>query len=443
MESAGKRRAPGRARVVMITQIFPPEMGALANRMYPMARALHRAGQQVSVATGMPSYPAGRVFPEYRGRRFLREERDGIVVVRTTYRTVARNVGSASQLLSYLSFLPAALHSALRAGPTDIVFVTSPPLFPVLPAMIVAAVRRAALIVDLRDLWPDEIVAVGAASEGSVPVRVIRALERLAYRRADIVTCTTQAFADTVRRRGVPQERIVLLPNGADLDLFRPLDPDSEVVAAYDLGDRFVVMYSGLFGLKHGLDSVVDAAAALRDRDDIVFFLRGEGPTKRTLQERVAAEGLSNVVFGDEIPIEDVPRLLARADACVTTLLPDPYLEKIISVKIFEYMACGKPVVGALGGEGARVIEAARAGLVVPPGDGTAIARAVATLADDPKVAVQMGARGAEHVAARYSRELTAERFAELVRQLFDPRSPRRRFTKSERISSLVHRFRG
>ena len=186
---------------------------------------------------------------------------------------------------------------------------------------------------------------------------MLRLIERRMYRSADLVTCTTQAFEDTVAERGVGAEKRRLLPNGADVELFRPLPRENEVGARYPFGDRFVVMYSGLLGIKHGLETVLDAAALLREREDIVFFIRGEGPRRQALEQRVAEQKLDNVVFGGELPIEEVPYLLARADVCVTNLLPDPYLEKIVSVKIFEYLACGKPVVGALRGEGARVLE--------------------------------------------------------------------------------------
>ena len=152
-------------RVLVISQLFAPEMGALPNRLSPLTRHLGAHGHQVYVATGMPNYPRGEVFPAYRGRRFMREELEGATVLRTAYFTTPRNVSKGSQLLSYLSFLPAVLYSGWRAGRVDAVFVTSPPIFPALPAIVLAKLRRAKLLVDLRDLWPDEVVAVGAAAK--------------------------------------------------------------------------------------------------------------------------------------------------------------------------------------------------------------------------------------------------------------------------------------
>jgi glycosyltransferase involved in cell wall biosynthesis len=410
--------AAPRMRVVILTQVFRPELGALANRIHPIARHLRDAGHGVAVATGMPNYPQGRVFPEYRGRRFMREDMDGITVIRTLSYTTARNLSKWAQLRSYLSFVPAVFWSALRAGGTDVVLVTSPPLFPVIAGIALAKLRRAKLVLDLRDLWPDEIVAVGAASEGSASVRAMRALERWAYRSAHRVACTTPAFMDTVEARGVPRERLLLLPNGADLDLFRPLPRDNAVTAGYGLGERFVVAYSGLLGLKHGLESLVEAAELLAGVPDIVLLLQGDGPARGALEELVRRKGLRNVVLAPARPIEDVPYVLARADVCVTNLLPDPYLHKIIPVKIFEYMAMGRPVVAALQGEGARVVQEAEAGLVVPPSDARAIADAILALYRDPEGRARMGESGRRHVVERYSRAATSARLEEALEEL-------------------------
>src|SRR4029078_11218308 len=159
---------------------------------------------------------------------------------------------------------------------------------------------------------------------------------RVMYRAAAISTCTTPAFSETIAERGVGAQKRRLLPNGADLELFRPLPRESELPGACGFGDKLVVMYSVLLGIKHGLETVIDAAALLRDREDVVFFIRGEGPRREALEQQALDLGLENVRFGGELPIEEVPYLLARADVCVTTLLPGAHLEKNVSGKTFE-----------------------------------------------------------------------------------------------------------
>src|SRR4051812_38950068 len=256
-------------RILFVAQIFPPEMGAAANRLYPMVRQFVAAGHEVLVATGMPNYPRGEVFPEYRGKRVMREEVDGYAVLRTNYFTTPRNQSKWAQLRNYLGFIPAALRGGRRAGKLDVVFVTSPPIFSAVPAIILAKMRGAKLVLDVRDLWPDELVTYGGFREDSAAVRVTRAIARWAYREADCVAATTAAILDAVVERGVERDKTFFLPNGADLDLFRPLPAQNELSAQYQFSDRFVVMYSGLFGIKHSLEVLLEAASLLREHKEI------------------------------------------------------------------------------------------------------------------------------------------------------------------------------
>lgn len=411
-------RASGRLRILIITQLFPPEMGAQSNRMAPLVEHLAAAGHQVTVATGLPNYPTGRVFDGYRRRLSVTERLSGATVHRTAYLCVPRNKSRIGQLLSYLSFIPAALLGALRAGPVDVVMVTSPPLFPVVAGLVTAAVRRARLVVDIRDIWPDELVAVGAASPGSAVVKALARLEALAYRRADLVTCASPAYVPVVAQRGAG-DRAVELRNGADLNLFRPVEADRDELTRAGVTEPFIVMYSGLLGMKHGLDALLDAATALRDRTDIGFVLVGDGADRARLEERAAQRELTNVHFLGERPVERLAGLLCAADVCVATLRPDPRLDRIVSVKLYEYMACARPVLAAVAGEGARVIEEARAGLVVPPGDAPALADGILALASlDPSERIAMGRRGHRDVVDHHSRQAVSIRFAGMLADL-------------------------
>lgn len=406
-------------RILFVTQIFPPEMGALPNRLYPLVRQLVAKGHDVSVATGMPNYPRGVVFPEYQGKRSLREEVNGYTIFRRAYYTAPRNQSKWSQLRNYLSFIPAVLRGGLRSGKLDIVFVTSPPLFSVIPAILLAKLRRAKLVLDVRDLWPDELITYGGFREGSLPVRVTRVIERWAYRNADCVAATTQSIIDAIVERGVPPEKTFLLPNGADLELFNPLPRKNAIADEYSFGDRFVVMYSGLFGIKHSLEVLLEAAAILRDYKDIAFFLLGNGARKDALIKQARDMGLDNVIFGDERSVADVPSLLARADVCFAAVRPEPYPKKVISVKVFEYMACEKPVVGALSGESARILEESGGGIVVPPGDASAIAETILSLYRDPTRRLALGKAGRRYVDEHYSRSVWAMRLERRLKEAY------------------------
>jgi colanic acid biosynthesis glycosyl transferase WcaI len=406
-------------RILVVTQLFPPEMGAQSNRLYPIVRGLIAAGHTVLVATGMPNYPQGIVFPEYQGKRTLREEVEGLTIFRTAYFTTPRNKSKWFQLRSYLSFIPAAFRGGLRAGKVDMVFVTSPPLFCAIPAMWLAKLRRAQLVLDIRDLWPDEIVACGGARKGSLPVRLISEIERRVYRAADSVCCTTRSFLETVVERGVSREKAVLIPNGADLGVFRPLPSRNPLADEIPFGDRFVVMYSGVLGIKHGIEVILEAARLLQREKGIVFYLIGSGARRKALMERAERLGLDNVIFGGERRVEEIPFLLARADVCLSALLPDPYLEKIITVKIFEYLACEKPVVAALAGETARVLTDSGGGIVVPAGAARSMAEAILGLYQQPERRIAMGKAGRRYVEEHFSRSVWAAQLEVMLMALY------------------------
>ncbi|MGQ0763395.1 MAG: glycosyltransferase family 4 protein [Acidobacteriota bacterium] len=406
-------------RILFVTQIFPPEMGALPNRLYPFVRQMVAGGHKVSIATVMPNYPRGIVFPEYQGKRSVREEVNGCTIFRQLSYAAPRNKSRWSQLRSYLSFIPAAFQAGLRAGKLDVVFVTSPPLFSVIPAIALAKLRRAKIVLDVRDLWPDELITYGAFREGSIAVQVLRIVERWAYRNADCITATTQAIVEVIAERGVSRENIFLLPNGADVELFHPLPAENPIAGEYDFGNRFVVMYSGLFGIKHSLEVFLEAAAKLQDQKDIVFFLLGNGARRDALVSQARQMKLDNVIFGDERIVGQVPSLLARADVCFAAVRPEPYPRKVISVKVFEYLACEKPVVGALSGESARVLEESGGGIVVPPGDAHATAEAIRSLFHDHERRAAMGKAGRRYVDEHYSRSVWAIRLERRLKEVY------------------------
>lgn len=405
-------------RVLFISQLFLPEMGALPNRLYPLIRQLVTKGHQVFVATGMPNYPRGVIFPGYTGHRSMREEIDGYTVLRQRSFTAPRNQAKKSQLRSYLSFIPAAFRAGLRAGKVDAIVVTSPPLFTLIPAIVLAKLRRAKLVVDIRDLWPDELVTYGGIKDGSLPIKLMKLIERVGYRAANAVMCTTPAIADTVIARGARRETTFVLPNGADLELFQPMSVHNEVAHDQPFRNRIVVMYAGLFGIKHSLEVLLEAAALLRDQKQIVFCLVGNGARRDALKQEAAKLGLDNVIIKDEVPVSELPSLLARADICFAAVRPEPYPRKVISVKVFEYLACAKPVVGALSGESARVLNESGGGLVVPPGDANAVAGAILELANDPVRRELMGQTGLDYVRQNYSRGEWAVRFEQCLQSI-------------------------
>lgn len=403
-------------RIGIITLNFLPEMGALSNRMYPIAEALAAAGHEVYVMAGIPNYrSSGMVFEGYRRKLFMKERFSNYTVLRSAYYTVPRNQSRWLQALSYLSFAPGAFCNGLRVGRLDVVLATSPPIFTSLAAMLLAFLYRAKFVFDIRDLWPDEIVAFGAVTDRSLAVRAVKALERRVYRRADLICCTTRPFVETVVERGAKADKTKYLPNGADTDVFHPLAASNPVAARFGFQDRFVVMYTGALGIKHGLQTILEVARMLEDEPDIVFAFVGGGARESELRQRAERMQLKNIVFLGEQQVTDVPFLIARANVCISSLLPSPYLEKIVSVKIYEYLACGKPVIGLHSGETARVLNESGAALVVKPGDTEGCAQAVLKLYRDPELCARLGSRGCGYIEQNFSRRAIAMRLNALL----------------------------
>jgi glycosyltransferase involved in cell wall biosynthesis len=393
-------------------------MGAAATRLQSFARHLSKAGHEVIIATGMPNYPSGVVFPAYQGRRTMKETIDGITLYRSAYYTAPRNLSNWQQLRSYLSFIPAGIRSGLKAGRIDLVIASSPPIFAIIPAIFLAKLRHAKFVFDVRDLWPDELIIYGAIREGSLPVRFIRSIERFGYKNSSLVVCACQGWADAISQRNVNREHILLAPNGADVDMFKPLPPVNTYTSQLKLDGKFVVLYSGLFGIKHGLEVILDTASLLKEQKDILFLLIGGGARLSALKDHANKLGLANVIFGGEHQVDEMPWYIACADVCVSSVVGGKLGVKAIPVKIYEYLACEKPVVQAMDGDGAKILADTGGGIVVPAGDAEGLAKGIMTLYCDPALREVMSKAGREYVIEHHSREKTAMELEKALRRI-------------------------
>ena len=401
--------------VLFLTQYFTPEVGATQTRIHEFARACVAAGHRVTVLTEFPNHPHGRIPPEYRGRVFTRERMDGFEVLRVW--VFARPVKTFwTRLGFYFSFFAlASLRGAFGGGRVDVVFATSPPLPVGLAGWIIARLRGARFVLDIRDLWPAAAEALGELKSPAL-VRMAARLERFLYRHADRVTAVTRGFVTHISAMVRDPERVSLLSNGASVDVFDPARMDPGLRSRLGLGDRFVVTFAGLHGIAQGLDAVLEAAALLRDRPEVVFCLIGEGPVKSALVARAEAEGLANVRFLPPVPLAEITPYLTAADALLVPLRRDPIFDTFIPSKLFDFLACARPVILMVGGEAREVLEAAGGGMFVEPGDAPGLADAVLRLAQsDPQERVAMGARGRTYVLAHFTRQAQGQRLVELL----------------------------
>ncbi len=339
-------------RVLLITHYFPPEVGAPQARLFELARrAAATAGHTITVVTGLPNYPTGVIPSEYRDRSRREERMDGVRVVRTwVYAT--SNRGFLRRILNHLSFALSSLTALRRVGPTDVIFIESPPLFTGLAVLVYTRVKRAPYIFNVSDIWPQSAVELGAL-RNPVAMKLAEMLELHLYRRAARVSVVTPGMLERLAKRGVPRDKLVLLTNGVDTDVFHPSPPNTQLARNLGLDERKVFLYAGTHGMAQGLDTVLEAARQTTD-PEVVYVLVGEGAEKGELVKRVQAEGMTNVRFLPNQPRAVMPDLVNLAYASIIPLRRLDLFKSALPSKMFESMATAKPIVASLWGERGR-----------------------------------------------------------------------------------------
>jgi glycosyltransferase involved in cell wall biosynthesis len=398
------------ARIALLSQFYPPEPCAAANRVAAMAQAFAAAGHEVHVYTAMPSFPDGVVTVAYRGRRHA-VEIDGAVTVERVWTYAAGPGRPGNRVLNWLSVALGITRRVVgRREPHDVVVVSSPPITLALPALLAAAAHRAALVVDVRDVWPEIAVAMGSWSPHSPLARITGRVADALYARAALITCVTATAGRQIVARGVDPAKVVLAPNGFD-----PLAPaDVSPVAALP-GVRDVV-YVGNMGLATGLGVVLDAAARLRADRTIRFVLIGGGADAARLRSRAIDERLDNVVFTGPLPRSQALRALADAPLTVVPLVAS--IEDSLPTKLFDAMLVGTPIVLSASGEAQRLVDRAGAGISVTPGDAEALADGIVALLGDAERRGRYAANGPAFVRANYDRAAVMTGLAERLRAL-------------------------
>ena len=402
-------------RIAYVSHYFVPEPAAPAARVHEFARAWVATGHDVTVLTTFPNHPVGRVPRAYRGRWWTTERLDGIRVLRNwLYAVPNRGVGRRG--LDHLSFMLSVLVFGLpRLGQVDVVIASSPTLFSAVSAWLIARVRRVPFVLEVRDLWPEAIVELGLLRPHSLAARALTALAHFLYAQAARVVVVTESFADRLAAQGVPRAKLAVIPNGADTRLFSPQADGRATRAALGLDHQFVVAYVGSHGLSHGLDAVLEAAA---HQPDVTYLMVGDGAERQRLLVERERRSLANVRMLPSVPKPQVPGLYAAADVCLVPLRNVALFETFVPSKLFEVLAAGRPVIGAVRGEARALLARSGGALLVEPEDGSAIASAVQQLRVDPALRAELGRRGRAFAEQHYDREALARRYLDLLREV-------------------------
>ncbi len=406
-------------RILFLSHYFPPEVNAPASRTYEHCVRWAQEGHDVTVVTCVPNCPEGNVYAGYRNRWRTQEEWiDGVRVIRV-WTWVAPNAGTARRIMGFLTYLASAVLASLRIARPDVVIATSPQFFCGWAGVFVSRLKRRPLVLEIRDIWPESIVAVGAMSSRLL-LRTLESLERRMYRAADHIVAVGDGYRDNILRKVDVGDRISVVTNGVDLRQFSPRRPDDAFLRQHGLSGSFVCSYLGTIGMAHGLDVVVRAATQLlaRGRKDIRFCLVGDGADRARLEEMTRAAGVQElVVFAGRQPKERIPTLLASSDACLIHLRSCELFGTVIPSKIFETMAMGRPMIMGVRGEARDIVHRAEAGLDMEPDAAESLAACVMRLADDPELTLRLSASAREFVAEHYDRDRLARRLLKTLHE--------------------------
>ncbi|MBU1076014.1 MAG: glycosyltransferase family 4 protein, partial [Spirochaetes bacterium] len=305
-------------KLLFLTQYFPPEVGAPQNRIYEMARELSGKGHDISVLTGMPNYPSGKILPGYKGNLFLRESMDNIRVYRSwLYARTTNNV--FLRLVNYFSFTISSFIAGLCISRSDVIIVESPPLFLGITGFLLSRLKRMRFVFNISDLWPESAVKLGVVSNRCI-IRLAEGLEMFLYKRADLITVQTRGIYKSITSRGFAKNKVEVITNGVDIEFLRPMIKDREWLKKVKGEKRFIIGYLGNHGIAQKLDTIIEAAVMLVKNRDILFLLAGDGPEKNRLIKSIRKLKLTNIRM---LPVQKknvIPELLSVIDLCIVPL---------------------------------------------------------------------------------------------------------------------------
>ncbi len=407
-------------KALFVTHWYEPEP---VIRPGSLARGLADRGHEVDVVTGYPNYPTGQLYPGYPLRLHRVDREKGI----TIHRMPMFPDRSASAIRRLFSHTTLALSSAVilpwRVPKSDVVWIHSPSPPSAIVTVILTSLFRRPFVYEIQDLWPEAVTASGVSTNRWI-IGAIERINRTIYRRVDAFVVITESLKEDLIAKGVPGDRIHIIPNWVEGDKYHPMAADPVIARELNAGDRFQVMYGGNLGKSQVLSNVIDAAAHLDDT--VRFSMIGTGVDADDLKLAAKKRGLTNIVFHGHRPHESMPTYYAAADALLVHLSPHDELSRIIPSKLTAYMACGRPVIGVVGGEAARIIRESGAGLVVRPGDPEALAAAVRTMRDTSESErIEMGHRAHAYYLEHFDRDRSVDQYADLFNSLAARRTKR------------------
>jgi glycosyltransferase involved in cell wall biosynthesis len=395
-------------KILFLTDNFPPEVNAPATRTFEHCREWVKAGHDVTVITCFPNYPQGKVYPGYTNSLCKTEYMDGIKVVRVwSYMTA--NKGFIKRIIDFISFSVTSFFAGLFRE-CDIIVATSPQFFTALSGRTLGFFKRKPWIMEVRDLWPDSIKAVGAMKE-SVVLKYFSKEEKWCYSSAKKIVVVTNSFKREIAKKGIPEDKIFVIKNGANTELFKPREKSQELLRKLGLEGKRVLGYVGTLGMAHKIDFLIDC---VKDLDDYALMILGNGAEKENIQQKIESEGIKNVVLLDSVSKNEVAEYIALQDAALVNLRKSSLFTTVIPSKIFETASMRIPIMLGVDGEAREMVEEFGAGLFYEPENREDFLEKLNTLFSSPEV-YKNCCDGGEKLAAAYDRKRLAAEMLEII----------------------------
>lgn len=402
--------------ILFFSDNFPPEVNAIASRVFERACYWIDAGHSVTVITSAPNFPQGKIYPGYKNKWYQEENMNGIRVIRVkTF--MAKNEGIILRTLDFISYFFTATHRAIFLKKPDVIMATSPQFFAAIAGWLTAKFKSVPFVLEISDLWPASITAVGAMKENFL-LQMFEKLELFLYRKATAIVALTHSIKQDLVRRKIPSEKISVIINGVDLSKYSPQSRDENIAKEYGLKNEFTVGYIGTHGLAQGLENVLEAAKLLREETDLKFLFVGAGAAKEKLMQQTNNENLKNVIFIPPQPKDKMPLVWSLCTVALVHLKNVPLFEGVIPSKMFEAMGMGLPLLlVSPEGEASAIVTKTQAGIWVSADDPLALAKGILDYKNN-KSWCQEIARNSENAAIHYTRERQANDFLNVLENL-------------------------
>jgi len=405
-------------RILLFSLYFVPDIASTGVLMTQLCEDLQKMGHEITVVTTFPHYIAGQIWPEYRRKIIEKASHNGIRILRTYIYASDNKEALPGRVLNYGSFNVLSTIVGLFSGRQDVIIAPSPPLTIGLAAYLVSRAKGIPFIYNLQDIYPEVAVKLGALKSRPF-ISFFERMERFVYDKAEHVTVLSKGFCDNLLRKGVPGNKITIIPNFADTDFIKPLPKVNDFSKRHGLSDKFVVMHAGNVGFSQDLAGMLECAKLLYNEARIEFVIVGDGAAKASLQEEARRMRLDNVRFLSFQPREDLPHLRAAADVQVA-LLKQGIAASSVPCKVYEIMASGRPVIAGLdpGSDTWELIREARCGICIEPENPQELANAVLTLYHDEALRRKLAQNGRRFVVENNSRQIVAQKYHDLLQSI-------------------------